>query len=243
MKNIKEARSGYKGKPIVYIHGYCDTKDSFTLLRQYFPDGIAYDLPGFGAEEKLETIYDKNLFVSFLRKKVTKKSVLIGFSMGALVVKDFAILYPDLVEKAFLISYPLQKSEQALKKAMQSRRLGRHYVDKTIWGKLLCSCHWLYRWLVIFYVNLFRRRYRYAIRGWFEHTYQSALSTMQDYIIKNNPMELKKLKDKAVIIVGEHEDLVDKSLLAGFKSYLIPQMDHSMFGYEKEIANIIKENV
>ncbi len=228
---------------IVYIPGYCDTKSSFSELKKYFPGGQAFDLPGFGAEDKPNVTYDKKFFLSFLRKKIKKKSVLMGFSMGALLVKDFAIAYPSLVEKAYLISYPLRKSKQALRETMRIRPLARHYVDKTIWGKILCNTHGLYKWFVILYVNLFKRRYRYAIRGWFEHTYHSALSTMQDYVLQNKPMELTKIKEKAVVIVGEHDDLVDKSLLTYFTRYVIPEMDHAMFGYEEEIAQIVNETL
>lgn len=228
---------------IVCIPGYCDTKSSFSEFKKDFPEGLAIDLPGFGAEEKPNVVYNKKLFLHFLRKKITKKTILLGFSMGALLAKDFTVAHPELVEKIFLISYPLQKSKEVLTEILRKRPLARHYVDRTLAGNILCNTHWLYRWFVILYVTVFKPRYRYSIRGWFEHTYHSALSTMQDYVLQNDPMELKKIKDKTIVIVGEHDDLVDKALLDDFKSYVIPDMGHAMFGYENQIANIIKENI
>ena len=228
---------------IVYIHGSSDTAGSFTGFKKYLPQVKTFDLPGFGSSEKPEVVYDKKLFLNFLKKKITKKSVLIGFSMGGGLAKDFAIAHPNLVEKAYLIGYPLQRSREALREALRKKWLARHYVDKTIWGKILCNNHWVYQWPTVLLVNIFMRPYRYAIRGWFAHTYQSILSTTQDYILKSNPMDVEKIKDKAVIIVGEHDILVDKSLLPRFKSYVIPGMNHVPFGYEERVAKIIKDTL
>ncbi len=228
---------------IVYIHGSSDTQASFAGLVKYFPNVKLFDLPGFGVEDKPEIVYDKKLFLTYLRKKITKKSVLIGFSMGGFLAKDFALAYPHLVEKIIVIAYPLQKSRQALKKALQIKWLNRQYANKTLMGKILCHNHWVYRWFVILFVNLFMRPYRFAIRGWFAHTYQSILSATQDYILKSDPMELTKIKARTVIIVGERDVLVDKALLSKFRSHVIPGMGHTVFGYEEQVARIIKNSL
>lgn len=227
----------------VFIHGYCDSLHEFDYLKTYFPGSVAFDLPGFGKTVKPKIRYDKEVFLNALKEHVTEPSILVGFSMGAMVARDFALKYPSLVKKLFLISYPPQKNRELLREGLRRRWISRQYVDKTLAGKILCNTHNLYRWVALLQALVFRPRYIRYVNGWFRHTYHVALSAMQDYILKDDPKSTLSVKDKTIVIVGEHEPFNPNSLLPQFRHYIVPGMGHPMAGHEDEIAKIIQENI
>ncbi len=105
-----EIRQGKK-ETIVYLHGFCDMKESFyfaakTLSETY--DIIMPELPGFGMSEKY---YDRHYGIrdyirwleDFLSSLDVEKAHLAGNSMGGAISAHLAVRYPEKVKSLTLI--------------------------------------------------------------------------------------------------------------------------------------------
>lgn len=233
---------------IIFIHGLLGSKHNFEFLTKEFSayDTVAIDLIGFGEESKPGIKYDINDFVDSLECKLKLKEeadgrlILVGHSMGALLAKELVIKYPDRISRAFLISYPFHDGEEVL------HRYGyfdRKYAEGAWWTKILCQTEFLYQWIFYPYFYLFRYKHRRSYMDFFKHTYHSAHSAIKNTILMDNREKLSSIADKLVLIGGENDHAVDFAFSRQFNNYVIQGMGHIFFGYEKEIAGVIKENL
>jgi len=105
-----EIRQG-KNETIVYLHGFCDMKESFyfaakTLSETY--DIIMPELPGFGNSEK---VYDRHYgireYIRWLENFLLSLNVetvhLAGNSMGGAISAHLAVRHPEKVKSLTLI--------------------------------------------------------------------------------------------------------------------------------------------
>jgi len=105
-----EIRQG-KNETIVYLHGFCDMKESFyfaakTLSETY--DIIMPELPGFGNSEK---VYDRHYGIQeyirwlegFLLSLNVETVHLAGNSMGGAISAHLAVRHPEKVKSLTLI--------------------------------------------------------------------------------------------------------------------------------------------
>ncbi len=89
------------GPPLIFIHGFCLDLRMWESQIQFFSKEytcIAYDLRGFGnSSTPLDQPYsnheDLNELLNYLN--ISEPVVLIGLSMGASVVSNFALTYPE----------------------------------------------------------------------------------------------------------------------------------------------------
>jgi len=109
MDNLFYSRTG-KGAPLVLVHGYLGGSDTWREQMDFFKkrfDVIAPDLPGFGksaglkAHDTIRAIAHHVL--GFLTGLAIDKFILLGHSMGGMVVQKMAVLAPERVQK--LICY------------------------------------------------------------------------------------------------------------------------------------------
>ena len=109
--NINYWDEGNGSETILLIHGFTGNVEEWYFQFSHFKINfriIALDLRGHGKSE----IKDYDLKISdisndiktFLEKKGISKVNLIGHSMGGMIALDFAINYPDKVNKLILIS-------------------------------------------------------------------------------------------------------------------------------------------
>jgi long-chain acyl-CoA synthetase len=108
-------------KTLMFIHGYAGCGETFEYQINYFHRNyrvIVPDLRGHGQSDAPFTEYTMNELVddintirSFLQ--ISDKFVLIGHSFGGSICVEYAIKYPDQLEKLILIStageYPLPR--------------------------------------------------------------------------------------------------------------------------------------
>jgi pimeloyl-ACP methyl ester carboxylesterase len=99
-----------KGKPVVFLHGFPDSWNSFRPVLDHFDQkyhAFSPDLRGFGGSDKPDMGYARADFagdiVSFLDVKYLKKAVIVGHSMGSFIAQTFAILFPERTDKLVLI--------------------------------------------------------------------------------------------------------------------------------------------
>jgi pimeloyl-ACP methyl ester carboxylesterase len=92
------------GNPIVFIHGFCETKEIWTYFKKYFHPNfqtVCVDLPGFGDSPILEKECSIPAMARCLKKTIDnlhlEKIVLVGHSLGGYVALSYAELFPEKV--------------------------------------------------------------------------------------------------------------------------------------------------
>ena len=126
-------RSGHGGIPVVFIHGYSLSADTWARVLPNFPEEtytrIAYDMRGFGDSSKPEgghTMYQHALDLHALLDRLgIGKAVLVGHSLGGAVSQYFATLHPERLLAivscdAFAQFNPLPGMDEAKQKRVDS---------------------------------------------------------------------------------------------------------------------------
>lgn len=233
---------------IVFIHGLLGSKNNFEFLEKEFTDydTSSIDLIGFGGEHKPRIRYDVNDFLEYLDHKLGlsedtgTRFILIGHSLGALLAKELTIKYPNRVTKSFLISYPFLKNNEVL----QTRNyFDMKYAEGTWWTKFLCQSEIIYKWLFFPFIFLFRYKHRRSYMDAFKHTYQSAYGTIRNTILEDRNENLYTISEKVILINGELDRSIDLAFSKQFNNYTISGMGHTFFGYENQLAEVIKSNI
>lgn len=229
---------------IYFIHGITGSKNNFIYLQKHFPGSVTFDLIGFGDEKKpLDAAYDSATYVRFLETKIKEEqAIVVGHSMGAILAKDFAIAHPERVQQLFLISYPLQKDGKTLEAVIVQDPLTRALIGEGFVNRLATRFDNLTRFISIPITYLFWHKYYLTVRDYYKHTPVSLSRSVHNTILKDDYRTLYLVKEKAVLIMGARDRNADQSLLGDFKHFVIPGMKHYFFGYEGQIASIIKQN-
>ncbi len=113
---------GVDTSTVVLVHGWMGSAYDFINILGLFPPGfrvIAVDLPGCGLSEARDNFgYTVESFVSFLKEFIgvlgVREFVLVGHSMGGIIAINFALAYPELVERLVLISPDGLKGEEGI---------------------------------------------------------------------------------------------------------------------------------
>lgn len=114
-------RSG-AGHPLLFVHGYTDSSEFWKPQVDFFArnyDAFAVDLVGHGKSDSRKDGYSiPNLcddIYRFLRKMNIARTILLGHSMGGMIVQQFCVAHPDAVQALILCS--TAASGRALKDA------------------------------------------------------------------------------------------------------------------------------
>ncbi|MBN2136082.1 MAG: alpha/beta hydrolase [Acidobacteria bacterium] len=106
---------GDGAKTLVFIHGWTCNKDFWAKQVEYFKSGfkvISLDLPGHGKSDKPEISYDMNLYADSIKavmdQEKTEKAILIGHSMGVVVVRQFYRRYPERTAGLVMVDFYLR---------------------------------------------------------------------------------------------------------------------------------------
>ncbi len=111
--NIPGARLYFKkigkGPPIIFIHGFCLDHRMWENQLNFFSDSftsLAVDLRGYGNSsyptDKIYSHYeDINALLDILQ--INQAAILVGLSMGAGVVADYALAYPQKTKAAVFV--------------------------------------------------------------------------------------------------------------------------------------------
>jgi len=180
---------------------------------------IALDLPGYGESEQLPT--DKNYSIQgmaeivneFLKVRKVKPDVVAGLSMGADVVVEFGLKYPESAVSLAPIGTPIQQFNKLgpfLYKLYMylwnrnkfTQKIGRRLVSNYYYGHFtskFLNMHKYDRELIDTYGLHARRK----ISG-------KVLFNMSTSIIKyDSETTIKNLKIKTRLIYGKHDKLID----------------------------------
>ena len=101
---LRYITAGNGPTPIIFIHGYSFSADVWEKVLARLPNkytAYAYDLRGFGDSFKPDKGHTFSDYVEdlaqFMDAKQISKSVLVGHSLGAIFLQDFAVAYPERV--------------------------------------------------------------------------------------------------------------------------------------------------
>jgi pimeloyl-ACP methyl ester carboxylesterase len=101
---LRYVTAGNGPTPIIFIHGYSFSADAWEKVLARLPGkytAYAYDLRGFGDSSKPDKGYAFSDYVEdlaqFMDAKQIPKAVLVGHSLGAIFLQDFAVAYPERV--------------------------------------------------------------------------------------------------------------------------------------------------
>lgn len=118
-----------RGKPILFLHSWIGSWRYWVpTMQAVSPSNRAYaiDFWGFGesAKNKQYSIrLQTELLHSFFEKIGLFQCTIVGHGLGAIIAAEFSKLYPDLVDKLMLISYPFS-GEQLNSKFMEIEPVG-----------------------------------------------------------------------------------------------------------------------
>lgn len=102
------------GVPVVLLHGWTDSWNSFERVLPLLPESyhvLAPSLRGHGDSDKPSKGYSSGDFsndvAAFMNALNLDSAVFVGFSMGGVVAKRFALDHPDQVDGLVLIGTPV----------------------------------------------------------------------------------------------------------------------------------------
>ncbi len=111
-----------KKPPIIFVHGFRGSHAGLAEITTYLPEFKTYvpDIPPFGNSKPLDE-YSVESYTNFLKNYIKnngiKNPILIGHSMGSIIVAAMASKYPELInEKVVLLAPISQKPDKFFSK-------------------------------------------------------------------------------------------------------------------------------
>ncbi|MEO6508369.1 MAG: alpha/beta hydrolase, partial [Patescibacteria group bacterium] len=179
------------------------------------------------------------------KTQITEKSILVGHSMGAYLSQEFALAYPELVEKVFVIGYPIDKESKTYKdntyltQTIFPKRLGHHTF-------VLEAVKPYFAKIIGLLSSIVTPQYGKSVECFFIVPNHILTKVWKHTVMPSEIDRIAKLGSKVVIINGNYdaynEDVVDTFPKYG-QSYIIKGMSHMFFFYETIIAGIIKKHL
>ncbi len=123
--------------PIIFVHGFRGSPAGLAEISNYFPNFKTYtpDIPPFGKTKSLDN-YSLKTYADYLKKYIEKnnlkKPVLVGHSMGSIIVAAMAHFYPNMINDKIVLLAPISKKPPKVIASLQplSVILPRKAVDK-----------------------------------------------------------------------------------------------------------------
>ena len=115
------------GIPVIFLHGYSDSRISFESMLPYFPASIhayAISLRGFGDSYKPSGNYKPSDFAediaAFMDELKIESAIIVGHSMGSIIAQKFALDYPNKTRALVLISSFISISQNKVAKELSA---------------------------------------------------------------------------------------------------------------------------
>ncbi len=105
------------GPPIVFVHGNASSHATWQPTVEHLKDRyrcITYDLRGHGASEPSHGSYSMDRLIDDLESVRVHCGLgrmrLVGHSLGAMIATEYALRFPELVERLCLLAMPANRS-------------------------------------------------------------------------------------------------------------------------------------
>ncbi len=214
---------GYgEGSPqVLALHGWGRTRSDFREVLRGL-DGVAVDLPGFGASPEPETAMGADGYagiVGQVLEQFGEPAVVVGHSFGGRVAVHLGVRFPERVAALVLVAVPLlRRSDTGRPRPPAGYRLVR----------------WLHSVGVVDHGRLERARRRYGSLD-----YRNAQGVMRDVLVlavnETYEEQLTALKPPVHLVWGAEDtevpvDVAERSagLVPGSRLTVLPRVGHQV---------------
>ena len=202
-----------KGKPILLLHGICDSLHTWRLWNDgLVKEGFQYisiDLPGYGLTGKWDKDYTTENYLKLINTLLIKLDIkqrvsIAGNSLGGFMAWNYAIKYPQKVDKLILISpaaYPMSPPLVVyFGQDRFTRWIAKTFTNEFIFKKIAES---------VYYNSEKMSKYdkdRFYHLSLIEGNQEAYMDTFEEILklVKNEP-NLERLKTKTLLLWGEED--------------------------------------
>lgn len=227
---------------IILLHGSSGSKRNFRYLIPLLKphEIICFDIVGYGRALKPTTTYTRELFLQDIENNVRfdpkEKYVVIGHSLGAIFAKDLALRHKE-IKRVIFINYPLDT------KKILNHKMNPLFLRDSVWARLMCKSKFAWKYVTYPVLFLFYSQYFDSVQDYFNHSYEAEVGVLRHVVAQDDIGSIQKLKRKVLFIYGSNDIYYQKDLLAGYPLVLIGGMSHLFFGFEREIARVVKKEL
>jgi (E)-2-((N-methylformamido)methylene)succinate hydrolase len=190
--------------PIVFIHGVGLTHEIWQPQLDYFKDKttISYDILGHGKTplDKSNISFDdfSDQLINLLNELNFDKIHLIGFSIGSLIARNFAIKYNDKLKSLTLLGSIFRRSEK-----QQIIVKDRYNLAKK---NLKLSRQALKRWFTDKYLERNPDTYKKISFILERNNMENFLKVYKLFVFHKSDENFQKIKAKTLVMTGENDE-------------------------------------
>ena len=189
--------------PIVFIHGVGLTHEIWQPQLDYFKDNttISYDILGHGKTPLNKSIISFDDFseqlINLLNELKFSKIHLIGFSIGSLIARNFAVKYNERLKSLTLLASIFKRSEEQQKIVNDRFSLAKK--------NLKLSRLALKRWFSDKYLEKNPGTYEKISSILEKNNMENFLKVYELFIFHKNNENFEKIKVNTLIMTGEND--------------------------------------
>ena len=189
--------------PIVFIHGVGLTHEIWEPQLNFFKDysAISYDILGHGKTplEKRKISFDdfSDQLINLLDELKIDKIHLVGFSIGSLIARDFAIKFNHRLKSLILLCSIYKRSQD------QQKIVNERFEQAK--KELKLSKLALKRWFTDEYLEKNPDTYEKITSILSANNMENFLKVYELFVTHKNDEDFNKIKAKTLIMTGEHD--------------------------------------
>ena len=189
--------------PIIFIHGVGLTHEIWQPQLDYFKDNttISYDILGHGKTPLNKSIISFDDFseqlINLLNELKFSKIHLIGFSIGSLIARNFAVKYNERLKSLTLLASIFKRSEEQQKIVNDRFSLAKK--------NLKLSSLALKRWFSDKYLEKNPGTYEKISSILEKNNMENFLKVYELFIFHKNNENFEKIKVNTLIMTGEND--------------------------------------
>ena len=189
--------------PIVFIHGVGLTHEIWEPQLDYFKDNsiVSYDILGHGKTplNKSNISFDdfSEQLINLIDELKFDKIHLIGFSIGSLIARNFAVKYNDRLKSLMLLGSIYKRSEEQQKIVNDRFRLVKKH--------LKLSRQALKRWFSDKYLEKNQNTYEKISTILEKNNMENFLKVYELFVFHKNNENFQNIKTNTLIMTGEND--------------------------------------
>ena len=189
--------------PIVFVHGVGLTYEIWQPQLDFFKDysNLSYDILGHGKSSLTKQNISFNDFsdqlIELINELKIEKIHLVGFSIGSLIARNFAVRYSDRLRSLILLGSIYKRSEQQQK--IVNERFNQAKKE------LKLSRQALKRWFTDKYLENNPDTYEKISSILSGNNMANFLKVYELFVKHKNDEDFKKIQAKTLVMTGEHD--------------------------------------
>ena len=189
--------------PIVFIHGVGLTHEIWQPQLDYFKDNtiISYDILGHGKTPLNKSNINFNDFseqlVNLLNELKYNKVHLIGFSIGSLIARNFAVKYNDKLKSLTLLGSIFNRNKREQEVVNDRFNLSKK--------NLKLSKQALKRWFTDKYLEKNQDTYEKIVSILEKNNIENFLKVYELFVFHKNNENFEKIKVNTLVMTGEND--------------------------------------